>query len=103
MNTALELWEENENAISFPKNNAELYQTSLGNIKDQAEKLDIWNTKTGPTSVLEMGMNPGLISSFVKRGLEDAARHFLSDPQATDINKKDLEKRLAERNHSKIA
>lgn len=48
-------------------------------------------------------MNPGLISSFVKRGLEDAARHFLSDPKATDINKKDLEKRLAERNHSKIA
>lgn len=34
MNTALELWEENENAISFPKDHAELYKTSLGNIKD---------------------------------------------------------------------
>lgn len=48
-------------------------------------------------------MNPGLISSFVKRGLEDAARHYIKDAAATDINKKDLEKRLAERNHSKIA
>lgn len=50
-----------------------------------------------------MGMNPGLISSFVKRGLEDAAKYFLNDPTATDIDKKDLERRLAERNHSKIA
>ena len=38
-----------------------------------------------------MGMNPGLISNFVKRGLEDAAKHYLHDPSVTDIDKKDLE------------
>lgn len=48
-------------------------------------------------------MNPGLVSTFVKKGLEDAAKHFLKDENVTDIDKKDLEKRLAERNHSKIA
>lgn len=45
LNTALELWESNENAISFPKNDEELYRTSLGHIKDQAEKMEIWDTQ----------------------------------------------------------
>lgn len=34
LNTAIELWESNENAISFPKNEEELYRTSLGHVKD---------------------------------------------------------------------
>lgn len=48
-------------------------------------------------------MNPGLISSFVKRGLEDAARFYLTDEKATDIDKHALKTWLDARNHSKIA
>lgn len=50
-----------------------------------------------------MGMNPGLISVCVKRGLEDAGRHFLGDAGATDLNKTELRYWLGERNHTKIA
>jgi len=49
-----------------------------------------------------MGMNPGLISTFVKRGLEDAARHFIAHP-VPDIDVGQLTQRLNERNHSKLA
>lgn len=44
LNTALEMWEENPNAVSFPKNAEEMYKTSLGHIKDRSEKLKEWNT-----------------------------------------------------------
>ena len=54
-------------------------------------------------SVLEMGMNPGLISSCVKQGLEDAAAFYLKDTKATDLDKKALEKWLGQKNHTKIA
>jgi homospermidine synthase len=50
-----------------------------------------------------MGMNPGLISSCVKQGLEDAAAFYLRDPKATDLDKKALEKWLGQKNHTKIA
>ena len=90
MNTALEMWEDNPNAKSFPKDLQEMYKLSLGYIKDRAEKLPEWNTESGPTSVLEMGMNPGLISSFVIRGLEDAAKHFIANP-VDDVDVKELE------------
>lgn len=48
-------------------------------------------------------MNPGLISSFVKKGLEDAARFYLNDTGSTDIDKVALKKWADARNHSKIA
>lgn len=48
-------------------------------------------------------MNPGLISSCVKQGLEDAAHYYLKDPRATDLDKKGLEKWLGDKNHAKIA
>jgi homospermidine synthase len=62
-----------------------------------------WNPTSGTTAIFEMGMNPGLISHCVKKGLEDAGNFYLRDPKATDLDKKALEKWLADKNHSKIA
>ena len=73
MNTAMEEWESSENPKSFPKNTEELYKTSLAYRHDEAINVDFWNPDRGTTSVFEHGMNPGLISHFVKKGLIDAA------------------------------
>ena len=45
INTSLELWEDNKNAVSYPKNLNEMYKTSLGDLVDQAEAQEIWNQK----------------------------------------------------------
>lgn len=66
MNTALEVWEGSEGSFSYPKTPAECYQTSLGILRDDAVKHPVYNPKKGVTSLLEMGMNPGLISHCVK-------------------------------------
>lgn len=77
MNTALEVWDDNADAVSYPKTPEECYKCSLGYLRDVAEKLPILNTKKGTTTILEMGMNPGIISSCVKQGLEDAAAYYI--------------------------
>lgn len=48
-------------------------------------------------------MNPGLISHCVKKGIVDATNFYLADPKATDLDKKALEKWLAEMNYTKLA
>lgn len=88
MNTALEQWEDSEDANSCPKNSEEAYKLSLGYIKDKAKQSKYWNPKSGATSILEMGFNPGVISHCVKRGLEDCAKYYLKhDDQFKDVNK----------------
>lgn len=66
-------------------------------------KSKYWSPKSGTTSIFEMGMNPGLISHCVKKGLEDAAAFYIRDPKAVDLDKVALERWLGEKNHSKIA
>ena len=50
-----------------------------------------------------MGMNPGLISMCAKKGLEDAAKYYLTDKNSPDINKAELKEWLCKKNYSKIA
>ena len=106
MNTAMEEWEDSENVKSFPKSIEELYKTSLGCRHDEVMKMEIWNPNLGPTSVFEHGMNPGLISHFVKKGILDTAEHFLankSDQSFSDLNFSLIKKYLAEKNYTKLA
>jgi len=107
MNTAMEEWEDSENPNSFPKTKQELYMTSLAYRHDQAMMNSLWKPDEGSTtSVFEHGMNPGLISHFVKKGLIDACNYFLShenSPEYQDLNHNLLNKYLEERNYPKIA
>ncbi len=48
----------------------------------------------GPTALFEHGMNPGIISSFVKKGLEDSAKYFLKRDDFKDLNKPLIKKLL---------
>lgn len=105
MNTALQEWkhEETAGAKSFPENEQEAYMSTLWSRKVKLIEDPLWTNK-GPTCVLEHGMNPGLISHFMKRGLEDAAKHFLNHKsEFTDLNFEEIEKFLKERNYVKLA
>lgn len=57
-----------------------------------------------PTSILEFGMNPGLISIFVKQGILDIARYVLDNKQSlTPSEKKEIEKMIRQRDYRNIA
>lgn len=87
LNTALEQWEDGDDATSHPKTAEEAYKLSLGYIKDQAKSKHHWQTQKAPTTLLEMGYNPGIVSLCVKRGLEDCASHYLKNGVPNDVNK----------------
>lgn len=103
MNTAMEEWEDSKNPTSFPKSVDEMYKTSLGYRHDRVENSSHWNPNKGTTSVFEHGMNPGLISHFVKKGLVEAAQYFLTRKDWTDLDHKKIEKYLSEKNYPKLA
>lgn len=45
LNTALEQWEDGEDATSYPKNADEAYKLTLGFIKDEAKNKKHWTSK----------------------------------------------------------
>ncbi len=97
------MWDDNTDFKSYPKNEDEAYKSSISNIRDKLRLSKDWDGNKGPTALFEIGMNPGIISHCVNRGLEDAARHYLKDDSAVDIDKFALERNLKEKNHSRIA
>jgi len=103
MNTAMEEWDDSVNPNSFPKNEDELNRTSLGHRHDEAVNAKFWSPKSGITSVFEHGMNPGLISHFMKKGLLDAGNYFLTRSDWKDLDKEKIKKHLKEKNYSKLA
>jgi homospermidine synthase len=103
MNTAMEEGDRSMNPKSFPTNLDEMHKTSLGYRHEMVEQNPVFNPNQGTTSVFEHGMNPGLISHFAKKGLIDAAEYFLKRKDWTDLNHKNIEKHLKDRNFPKLA
>jgi homospermidine synthase len=103
LNTAMEEWEDAGDPTSFPDNHEEMYKTSLGHRHDTVKRNPMWDTEYGVTSVFEHGMNPGMISHFVKKGLLDAAKNFLARKDWTDLDHEMIEKYLNEKNYPKLA
>jgi homospermidine synthase len=58
---------------SKPPVNRTLYARHMA-VKDM---IDRWPDNNGATAVLEHGANPGLVSHFVKLGLEDIAKKII--------------------------
>ena len=78
INTAVMPWGDVKETFKKPKNVEDLYKYSHGSVHDEALSHELWNTKEGATAVFEFGMNPGLISHCVKKGILDAAEYFCS-------------------------
>lgn len=103
LNTSMENWKENDDLTSYPKSLDEMYQSTEGNRYESVSKLDLWNKRNGTSSVFEFGMNPGLISHLVKKGIVEAAVYFLNRDDFDDLNKKKIEFYLQENNFPKLA
>jgi len=106
INTATEEWEDSDAPISFPENTEEMLQCSLPYLHDQIKASELWKPHVGVTSVIEHGMNPGLISHFAKKGILDAAEYFLrnkNDKGWSDLDFNLIEKYLKEKNYPKLA
>jgi homospermidine synthase len=57
-----------------------------------------------PTSILEFGMNPGLISIFVKQGILDIAKHVLQNKSSIGpTERKEIEGMIRRRDYRAIA
>jgi homospermidine synthase len=106
LNTATEEWGDSEDPTAFPATTEEMYLTSIGFLHDEVEQMESWDTQKGTTTVLEHGMNPGLVSHFSKKGLIDAAKFFLTQKDNTsysDLDFKLIDKFSKEKNYPKLA
>jgi len=107
MNTSLEEWDDSQDANSYPRNLIELYKASIYARKENVVKSPYWNKEpSGATTVFQHGMNPGLISHFMKKGLFDAAKYFLEsreDQKFSNFDFEKIQKYLNEKNYPKLA
>jgi len=103
LNTATEEWGDSEDPTSFPETTEEAYMTSIAYLHDELERHENWKDH-GPTTVMEHGMNPGLVSHFAKKGVLDAAAFFLKNRENyKDLDFVSIEKFLLEKNYPKLA
>jgi homospermidine synthase len=94
INTSVELWDPYEDAGSIPPADRTLYVRHMA-LRRRARS---WS-EPGPTAVVEHGANPGLVSHWVKVGLEDIAQAIL--PGLTHSEKRAaLERALADHDYA---
>ncbi len=83
LNTAVEHWEHIRSSTDDPSIHT-LYYKQM----ELAELTKSWSP-TGPTSIIDHGANPGLVSHFTKEALVDIAIHFIKhrpkDPRIPDV------------------
>ena len=92
INTSVEVWDPYEDAGSIAPADRTLYVRHMA-LRRRARS---W-PEPGPTAVVEHGANPGLVSHWVKAGLEDMAQAIL--PGLTRSPKREaLERALADHN-----
>lgn len=96
INTSVELWDPYTGASKKDPRELTLYHRQM-----QLRKLAAgWEKKNGPTAIVDHGANPGLVSHFTKRALEDISKEIIakkpSDPRVPLLIKAMADKSFAE-------
>jgi len=100
LNTSLEVWSPVENWFSNPHPSE---RTVYSWHQALREVITPWkHDKNAPTALYEHGANPGMVSYFVKKGLEDLSAQLLADPAVDENRKADLQACLATGNYPKL-
>ena len=98
VNTSVEEWDPYKDMERNDPTKYTLYSRHM-----QIRKmLEAWGNNDGPTSVVDHGANPGLVSHFTKHALIDIARKILKE-KPKDPRKKELENALRDKNFAKLA
>ncbi len=94
LNTSLELWDPNSNPAARTPQERTLYFRHM-----KLRKLvESWEAK-GPTTIVEHGANPGLVSSLTKRALTEIAEKSVSD----NADRPGVKEALASEDYPKLA
>jgi homospermidine synthase len=75
VNASVEIWNPYANATNKTPAQLTLYWRHL-NLRKRMQQ---WGNNDGPTAILDHGANPGLVSHFVKQGIEDIANKILRE------------------------
>jgi len=97
VNTSVEVWDPYSIDAKDPRN-LTLYVRQM-EIRNLIKK---WGDNNGPTTVVDHGANPGLVSHFTKIALEDIAKKIISD-KPKDKRVEILKEFLAEKNYPMLA
>jgi homospermidine synthase len=98
VNTSLEEWDPYADLRKRTPYEKSLYCRQM-ELRAETAK---WGGKSA-TAVIDHGANPGLISHFVKKGLEDIAMKSLKDKEVPEKDKKQTEKLLTEKDFARLA
>jgi homospermidine synthase len=103
VDTSVERWDPYADQGSTPPTERTLYARHM----ELREFAAPWEGK-GPTAVVEHGANPGLVSHWVKRGLQDLATAMLDEPHRLPApldpaRAERLRQALADRDHARLA
>jgi homospermidine synthase len=98
VNTSVEEWDPYKDTERNDPTKYTLYSRHM----ELRRMIDVWGKNGGPTSIVDHGANPGLVSHFTKYALIDIANKILKE-KPNDPRKKQLEKALTEKNFARLA
>ncbi len=98
INTSVEEWDPYKDS---ERNNPTKY-TLYSRHMEIRRMLDAQKNNNGPTSIVDHGANPGLVSHFTKYALIDIAKKILKEKPG-DSRKKNLEAALRDKNFAKLS
>jgi len=98
VNTSVEVWDPYTNARQKRPQELTLYSRQM----KLREMLKRWKKNDGPTAIVDHGVNPGLVSHFTKRALEQITKEIIQQ-KPNDARVPELEKALANKNFAMLA
>lgn len=98
VNTSVEEWDPYADIHSKSPLEKSLYYRHM-ELRQVTSKWD--NSST--TAIVDHGANPGLISHFTKKGLEDIAKKFIHDKAVPKKERKDVEDLLRQRDFARLS
>lgn len=98
LNTSVEKWDPYDDIEHTPPTERTLYVRHLA----LRQRAAAW-AERGPTAVIEHGANPGLVSHWLKRGLEDMTRALLRNDSLEGERRAALERALAAEDYAHMA
>lgn len=98
VNTSVEVWDPYKKSANGNPADLTLYVRQM-EIRELIKK---WGDNNGPTSVVDHGANPGLVSHFTKIALEDIAKKIIED-KSKDKRVKILKEALDNKNYPELA
>jgi len=98
LNTSTEVWDTEDELLKCPILRKTLYHRHM-NLEKMVSNWD----RNSTTAIIEHGVNPGIISSLVKKGLADIAGELLNDPAVKDPCKEQVHEQLSALNFPGLA